>query len=97
MPTSGDLKSGDSLFFTTSPWNFNRPPPPCPWQIDSAPNVKGDDLGHYMNSYIKYINQNSQSWFWCQKQPLSGTKYMQKYPRNPTANKKNLSFELKMG
>lgn len=29
-PTSGDLKSGDSLFFTTLHQNFNRlhPPPP---------------------------------------------------------------------
>ena len=27
MPTSGDLKSGDCLFFTTpTPWNFNDPP-----------------------------------------------------------------------
>ena len=28
MPTSGDLKSGDSLFFTTPPQKFNKPPPP---------------------------------------------------------------------
>ena len=38
MPTSGDLKSGDSLFFTTlppSPKKFNEPlsPSPHPWQI----------------------------------------------------------------
>ena len=26
-PTSGDLKSGDCLFFTTPPPNFNDPPP----------------------------------------------------------------------
>ena len=34
MPTSGDLKSGDSLFFTTPPpRKFNKPPPaPHPWQ-----------------------------------------------------------------
>ena len=50
MPTSGDLKSWDSLFFTT-PWNFNRPHPP--WQIDPASN--GNDLGHYKKSYMKYI------------------------------------------
>ena len=26
MPTSGDLKSGDSLFITPFPQNFNGPP-----------------------------------------------------------------------
>ena len=41
MPTSGDLKSGDCLFFTT------------PRKIDPAPN--GNDLGHYMTSYMMYI------------------------------------------
>ena len=50
MPISGDLKSGDSPFLTT-PQNFNGPPPPQ--QIDPAPN--GNDLGHYMKSYMKYI------------------------------------------
>ena len=50
MPTSGDLKSGDSPFLTT-PRNFNGLPPPR--QIDPAPN--GNDLGHYMKSYMKYI------------------------------------------
>ena len=43
MPTSGDLKSGDSLFFTT----------PTPQQIDRAPN--GNGLRLYMKSYMKYI------------------------------------------
>ena len=43
MPTSGDLKSGDSLFFTT----------PIPRQIDRAPN--GNGVGLYMKSYMKYI------------------------------------------
>ena len=43
MPTSGDLKSGDSLFFPT----------PTPRQIDRAPN--GNGLGLYMKSYMKYI------------------------------------------
>ena len=43
MPTSGDLKSGDSLFFTT----------PTPRQIDRAPN--GNGLRLYMKSYMKYI------------------------------------------
>ena len=41
MPTSGDLKSGDWLFFTTPP-EFQRPPP------------KWNDLGHYMMSYMMY-------------------------------------------
>ena len=50
MPTSGDLKSGDSPFLTT-PRNFNGLPPPR--QIDPAPN--GNDLGHYMKSYMMYI------------------------------------------
>ena len=53
MPTSGDLKSGYSLLFTPPPphhrRNFNIPPQ----QIDPAPN--GNDLGHYMKSYMKYI------------------------------------------
>ena len=44
MPTSGDLKSGDCLFFT---------PPAPPRKIDPAPN--GNDLGHYMMSYMMYI------------------------------------------
>ena len=48
MPTSGDLKSGDCLFFSTPlPRNFNTPPPP---KIDPGPN--GNDLEHYMTSYM---------------------------------------------
>ena len=47
MPTSGDLKSGDSLFFTTlPPRKFNEPPLP-------NPNKYGNDIGHYMKSYLK--------------------------------------------
>ena len=63
MPTSGDLKSWDSLFFTI-PRNFNRLHPP--WQIDPAPN--GNDLGHYKKSYMKYIisrRQDATVSFWC--------------------------------
>ena len=52
MPTSGDLKSGGCLFFTFHPRNFNEPPHP-PKKIDLAPN--GNDLGHYMMSYMMYI------------------------------------------
>ena len=50
-PTSGDLKSGDSLFFTPPP-NFNGTPP-APQQIAPAPNK--NDLGHYMKSYMTNI------------------------------------------
>ena len=51
MPTSGDLKFGDSLFFSNSTHpNFNRPPPPTP-QPSIAPN--GNGLGHYLKSYMK--------------------------------------------
>ena len=50
MPTSGD-----SPFFTR-PRNFNSPPPPPRQQIDAAPN--GNDLGHHMMSYMKYILSN---------------------------------------
>ena len=49
MPTSEDLKLGDCLFFHSPPRNFNRPPR----RIDPAPN--GNDLGHYMKSYMMYI------------------------------------------
>ena len=50
MSTSGDLKSGD--FFSLPPphWNFNDSPPR---KIDPAPN--GNDLGHYMTSYMMNI------------------------------------------
>ena len=59
MPTCGDLKSGDSLFFFTNPappppksQNFNEPTPP-PRQIDPVPN--GNGLGHNMKTYMTYI------------------------------------------
>ena len=51
MPTSGDLKSGDCLFFTSPPPEFQRPPPHR--KIDPAPN--GNDLGHYTMSCMMYI------------------------------------------
>ena len=37
------------------------PPPPPPTSHDPAPN--GNDLGHFMKSYMKYILSNSQSSF----------------------------------
>ena len=53
MPTSGDLKSGDCLFFYSPSGISTTPPPPPPRKIDPAPN--GNDLGHYMTSYMTYI------------------------------------------
>ena len=52
MPTSGDLKSGDCLFFTTPPPPGISTTPPKK-NIDPVPN--GNDLGHYMTSYMMYI------------------------------------------
>ena len=48
MPISGDLKSGDSLFFIPPPppTEFQRTPPPR--QTDPAPNRNG--LGNYIKS-----------------------------------------------
>ena len=48
MPTFGDLKSGDCLFFTTLP---PHPPPPPKKKLNPAEN----GLGHYMTSYMMYI------------------------------------------
>ena len=48
MPTSGDLKS----FFTTPP-EFQRTPPPPPEKLTQGPN--GNDLEHYMTSYMMFI------------------------------------------
>ena len=42
-----------SFFHYPSPWNFIDPPPQKPRKIDPAPN--GNDLGHYMTSYMMYI------------------------------------------
>ena len=54
MPTAGDLKSGDCLFFHYSPPPpLPSPPLPPPRKIDPAPN--GNDLGHYMTPYMMYI------------------------------------------
>ena len=64
MPTSGDLKSWHSLFFATP--RISTDPTPPPWQIEPAP--KGNDLGHYKKSYMKYIisrRQDATVSFWC--------------------------------
>ena len=47
MPTSGDLKAGDSLFHYPTGISTDTPPPST-GQMDPAPN--GNDLGHYMMS-----------------------------------------------
>ena len=44
-------KIGGLSFFHYPPWNFNEPPPSR--KIDRAPN--GNDLGHYMTSYMMYL------------------------------------------
>ena len=55
MPTSGDLKSGDSLFFTTpSPeiqWTPSSPPPPF-----HNPDKCGNDLGHYNYKVLQEVH-----------------------------------------
>ena len=48
MPTSRDLNSGDSLFFTT-------PPPPTGNSVNPTPDKYGNDLGHYMNILSKLM------------------------------------------
>ena len=54
VPTSGDLKSGDSLFCTTTP-----PLPPnaeCQQPQHPYPAPRQQiAFGHYMTSYMKYI------------------------------------------
>ena len=87
MPTSGDLKSGHSLFCITPPPlpppnvnSPNIPHPPCP-QNDEVAMAK--DI--IMKSYMKYLTKKS----------LSESKYGQKCPRNRTMNKKSLNCEKK--
>ena len=60
MPTSGNLKSGDSLFGNT-PLKINdqitsQPPPPSDKHklIQALILSQGNGLGHYMKSYMKY-------------------------------------------
>ena len=90
MPTSGGLKSEDSLFCTTPP--PQKSTPPCP-QIDLATKLwHRNSLGHYMRSYMKYLL----SW---QNYSLSVIKYVQKCPRNHTMKeiwgKKGAKFQTK--
>ena len=54
MPTSGDLKSGDCLFFTTPPEFQRVPPPPPPEKLTQPATPNGNDLGHYRTSYMIY-------------------------------------------
>ena len=60
IPTSGNLKSGDSLFGNT-PLKINdqitsHPPPPSDKHklIQALILSQGNGLGHYMKSYMKY-------------------------------------------
>ena len=63
MPTSGDLKLEDCLFFTT-PQNLNEPPLPPPKKIDPAPNR--NDLEYYMMSLIHDVHTfKHTSHIWC--------------------------------
>ena len=93
MPTSGDLKSGDSLFFTI-PIPRVSTEPPSPEKIALAPN--GIGLGH-MKSYMKYILSKFTLIVLMPTESLSATKYVQKCVRNRPTNKKNSHFEGKMG
>ena len=94
MPTSGDLKSGDSLFFTIPPpppgisTNSTLPlekltQPPMGMTLDIIWSLT---WGHN----IKIRNHRFDA-----RNNLSVTKYEQTCPRNCTMNKKNSSFELK--
>ena len=85
----------DSLFFTTPngfPNKFNKL---TFNKLTQPPMGMTYDIIWSLTRTTYY--QNLQSSFWCLKQSLSATKYVQKCPRNRTANKKNSSFELKMG
>ena len=83
MPTSGDLKSGDCLFFTTPPPRISTTLPPTPQKIDPA----GNDLGHY-NDVLHDVHtikiQNHR--FDARNNLCQMTKYVQKCPRNRTTN-----------
>ena len=57
MPTSGDLKSGDYLFFTTPPPRFQWRPPHPPTRTN-WPSPNGNGSRHYMKSYMRYILSN---------------------------------------
>ena len=50
MPTSEDLKSGDCLF--SLPPGISPTPPPPPEKLTQPPAPNGNDLGHYMTSYM---------------------------------------------
>ena len=77
MPASGDLKSGDCLFFPT-PQEFQRNPPR---KFDPAPS--GNDLGHYMTSYMMYILSKFEIIvLMLEIIFVNDLKYVQKCPRN---------------
>ena len=89
MPTSGNLKSGDS-FFCISPPKINDQPLPLPHhKHNSIQSLIGS--GHYMKSCMSY--RPSQLAFMI----LSVMKYVRKYPRNRTLNDRKFEFWEKMG
>ena len=57
MPTSGDLKSGDSLFFTTLP-----PPPEIQW----TPTPQPWQIWQWHRTLYEVLLENLRSSFWCQ-------------------------------
>ena len=63
------MYSRDTNLWRPKIWRLSflsLPAPPPPPSHDPAPN--GNDLGHFMKSYMKYILSNSQSSFLCQKE-----------------------------
>ena len=94
LPTSGDLKSGDSLFCTTPPTPHPlmslAPTPP----LLHPPNQQ-ITLAHYMASYMTYMGWKCAFIIVMTNYSLSLTKHMQKCPRNWTMNKKSSNFVKK--
>ena len=98
MPTSGDLKSGDYLFFTTPPPRFQRRPPhpPPQGQIDPAPMGMAQDIIWSLTWGTYY--QTLRPSFWCQSNHCQWLNMGKNAPEafNCTTNKKNSNFEEKM-
>ena len=103
LPTSGDLKSGDSLFCTTPP------PPPQPRMLTAPtphphahPPHQQIALGHYITSYMNYMESKWTFIIVMTNWSLSLTKHVQKCPKTVQWIKKvqilwknRLNFKLK--